>query len=37
MAHNHQVSGSGSHMRTMNLNADEAMILVENNILIPPA
>jgi hypothetical protein len=42
MAHNDQASdsrggGGGGYMRTTKLNIDEAKILVDNNILVPPA
>jgi hypothetical protein len=39
MAHNYQTSGSrggSGYMRPTNLNADEAQILTDNNILVPP-
>jgi hypothetical protein len=40
MAHNSEAGGSrssGGYTRTMNLNNEEAQILADNNILIPPA
>jgi hypothetical protein len=40
MAHNEQASGSGGdggYTRPTNLNRDEAKILTDNNILVPPA
>jgi hypothetical protein len=40
MAHNHQASGScisGGYTRPTNLNAEEAQILADNQILVPPA
>jgi hypothetical protein len=42
MAHNDQASdsrggGGGGYTRTTKLNIDEAKILVDNNIIVPPA
>jgi hypothetical protein len=42
MAHNYEATGSGGgsgdgYVRPTNLNTDEAQILTDNNILVPPA
>jgi hypothetical protein len=40
MAHNDQASGSrggGGYSRPMNLNSEEAQILANNQVLVPPA
>jgi hypothetical protein len=38
VAHNYEASGSGGgYVRPTNLNADEAKILADNNILVLPA
>jgi hypothetical protein len=41
MAHNYEASGSrgdddDGYMRPTNLNSEEAQILADNNILVPP-
>jgi hypothetical protein len=36
MAHNHEAGGSGAGDHPLSLNIEEASILSENNILVPP-